>query len=105
MIVFRDAQGMIVNNPDNLQNPFTPGEMLLREIAPLLDQGKTGAGTKAGANGNGTHLSGNWRSKTEAVTEFKTHLAAQGLVAGTQKYDEALNKLYQENNVSELPVK
>lgn len=106
MIVFRDGNGMIVNNPDNLQNPFTPGEMLLREIAPLLDQGKTGGGTKPGASGsNGATLSGGWRTKAEAVTAFRDHLAAQGLVAGTTKYDEELTKLYQSNDLSSLPMK
>lgn len=106
MVVFRDANGMIVNNPDNLQNPFTPGEMLLREIAPLLDQGKTGGGTKpGGSNGNGASLAGGWRTKAEAVTAFREHLAAQGLVAGTTKYDEELNKLYQANDLSALPLR
>jgi hypothetical protein len=104
MVVFRDSNGMIVNNPDNLQNPFTPGEMLLREIAPLLEQGKPGGGTKPGASGNGS-LSGGWRTKTEAVTAIREHLAAQGLVAGTGKYDEEMNRLYQEQKVSELPTR
>lgn len=105
VVVFRDKDGFIVNNPDNLQNPFTPGEMLLKEIAPLLDQGKTGGGTKPGASSNGTSLAGGWRTKTEAVGAIREHLAAQGLEAGTEKYDAEMNRLYQENKVSELPTR
>jgi hypothetical protein len=105
MIVFRDAQGMIVNNPDNLQNPFTPGEMLLREIAPLLDQGKAGAGTKPGANGNAAHLAGNWRTKTEAVKAFRDELAARGIAAGTPEHASEMTELYKKHDLSQLPLR
>lgn len=105
VVVFRDKDGFVVNNPDNLQNPFTPGEMLLKEITPLLDQGKTGGGTKPGASSNGATLAGGWRNKVEAVGAIREHLAAQGFVAGTLKYDEEMNRLYSENKVSELPTR
>lgn len=109
--VFRDANGMIVNNPANLQNPFTPGEMLLAELQPILDAGKhqPGAGTGAGwpgqKAGTGAFSGTGVRSKTEATKVLREHLFAQGLTAGTEAFQEAFNKEWTENKFSELPLK
>lgn len=106
VVVFRDKDGFVVNNPENLQNPYTPGEMLLKEIAPIVDQGKPGAGTKPGGKAtNGVTMTGNWRSRSEAVRAFQDHLAEQGITAGTPKHDEEMQRLYTENDLSALPVK
>lgn len=109
--VFRDAQGMIVNNPKNLQNPFTPAEMLLAEIEPLLAAGhkQTGAGSGAGAgsggSGNGTFAGGGYKNRVEATDALRKHLFANGHAAGTEEFQTAFNKEWADNKLSELPMK
>lgn len=106
--VFRDAQGMIVNNPKNLQNPYTPAEMLLDEIQSLLVDGKSqaGGGSKPGEGGSsGSFVPTDFKNRVEATDGLRKHLASQGLVYGTEKFQEAFNKEWTEANLSALPVK
>ena len=53
-LVFRDANGQVRNNPENALNPFTIGELLAKELAPVIDAGhkQNGAGTHT-SQGNG----------------------------------------------------
>lgn len=111
-LVFRDEKGMIVNNPKNLQKPFTAAELLLSNVADIIDGGKQqpGAGTQpggAGGAGGGTgyvDITGA-RNRTEAVGAIRKHLQTAGVAAGSREFVEQMDKLYQELEVEKLPMK
>lgn len=105
--VFRDEHGMIVNNPDNLQNPYTPADILLREIDPIIDGGsKKGGGTGAGAGGGGSNgfAPGSYKNKVEATAALRRHLVDLKLTPGTEAFQEAFNKEWADNKLSDLPM-
>ena len=60
MLAFKDENGAIMRNPNNQLNPYTPGDLLTRELETMgiLDKGRQGAGggtvppTGGGAGGN-----------------------------------------------------
>lgn len=108
VMVLRDATGMIVTNPANLQNPFSPGEMLLTEIATIVDAGKKqqGAGTVPGNGKTGAStFTGTFRNKVEATEALREHLFERGLRAGSEEFQEAFNKEWTERKLSDLPTK
>lgn len=106
--VFRDEKGHIVTNPDNLQKPLQPHELLMSEIKDALaDDGKGGAGTKpsAGARGKSVVVTGNPTTKIEATRLIHETLMQQGIAAGTDKFHTEERRLYTEMGVEDLPLK
>lgn len=109
-LVFRDAAGNIMNNPENKLNPFTPGELLKRELKDVLDTGRQqpGAGTQPGAGGQGGQagaidLTG-ITNQVDADYAIGKHLMALGFTRGSKEFaDEAL-KIRKENGVEKLPL-
>ena len=55
MLAFKDENGAIMRNPNNQLNPYTPGDLLTRELETMgiLDKGRqaAGGGTKPPAGG------------------------------------------------------
>ena len=108
-LVFRDASGNIMTNPENKLNPFTPAELLTRELKDVIDTGRQqrGAGTEGGQGGQGgsTYLDMTGiTNQVDADDAINKHLMALGLTRGSKEFaDEAL-KLRQENGVDKLPL-
>ena len=108
-LVFRDASGNIMTNPENKLNPFTPAELLTRELKDVIDTGRQqrGAGTQGGQGGQGgsTYLDMTGiTNQVDADDAINKHLMALGLTRGSKEFaDEAL-KLRQENGVDKLPL-
>ena len=108
-LVFRDASGNIMTNPENKLNPFTPAELLTRELKDVIDTGRQqrGAGTKGGQGGQGgsTYLDMTGvTNQVDADDAINKHLMALGFTRGSKEFaDEAL-KLRQENGVDKLPL-
>ena len=103
---FYDANGVIMNNPDNNLNPFTAKELLMRELNAfdILDKSNrngTGGGsfipTPSPSHGYGA-------TQEEAVANIEKELSAKGLVKGTPEYQEEMFRLYDENKVDSLPL-
>lgn len=106
-LVFRDANGQVRNNPENALNPFTIGELLTKELAPVIDAGhkQAGAGTTGGNNGQG----GGNRSFSFDVNGAKSIVEADEiftkawLAQGKPKSDPEYNTKWQEMRKS-LPA-
>ena len=106
-LVFRDATGNIMTNPENKLNPFTPGELLKRELKEVLDNGRqqTGAGTRnLGGNGGSTFDLGGATTQVAADEMISKHLMAQGYTRGSKEFADEAQKIRTENGVDKLPV-
>lgn len=107
--VFRDDQGTIVTNPKNLQEPYAPHELFLREIKDVLqEEQKGGAGTGAGSGGSkgrSVAITGTPRTKSEATDMIHAALMSEGIATGTDEYHTRLKEAYTEMNVESLPLR
>lgn len=106
-LVFRDASGNIMTNPENKLNPFTPGELLRKELKDVLDNGRQqrGAGTiPPGGNGGATFDLGGATTQVEADEMISKHLMSQGLTRGSREFADEAQKIRTENGVDKLPV-
>jgi len=109
-LIFRDESGMTVNNPDNAYNPATPKELLLKELAPIIDNGhqQNGAGTGPGAvsskAGQVVNV-GQAKTQSEAAEIIVQELMAQGLARGTDAFQTKMDEAWQANKIAELPIR
>lgn len=109
-LVFRNADGNVMNNPDNALNPYSAKELLLKELAPIVDNGKhqPGAGTGNGKpkpSGNIAVDMGTAKSQVEVTNLITDHLMATGLERGSGKFQEEFNKIWseQKESIAKLP--
>jgi hypothetical protein len=105
-LVFRGEDGAIKNNPKNQLNPYTAGELLSEYLSDIIAPAASGG---AGTNrtdpkgGSATDISGA-KTRVQAQEIIAKSLADQGLAVGTQAYQEAMDKAWKDNNVSNLPL-
>lgn len=108
-LVFRDAAGNVLNNPENKLNPFTAKELLLStSLKDVLDFGRAqaGAGTGAGAGGKTNLLDFTGvKNQVEADDLIGTHLLSLGLTRGSAEFAQKQMEIRTENNVSSLPIR
>lgn len=114
VLVFKDETGAIMRNPENQLNPYTPSELLQRELKALgvLDEGRKqhGGGTNppVGASGVGSGASidvSGVKTRVEAYDAIAANLMAQGMTVGTEQFDNAMSTSWKDNNISSLPEK
>lgn len=114
ILAFKDETGAIMRNPNNQLNPYTPGDLLTRELETMgiLDKGRqaAGGGTTppaggSGAGGGSTIDVSGAKTRVEAYDAIAAGLMAQGLTAGSEKFDAAMKQAWQDNNVAALPEK
>lgn len=107
-LIFRDASGNIMTNPENKLNPFTPGELLTRELKEVLDFGRkqTGAGTGNPGGGNGGSAVDLSFAKTQVDADdiIRKHLMTLGYTQGSREFVEEAEKLRKEYGVDKLPI-
>lgn len=113
ILAFKDSTGAIIRNPENQLKPFMASELITKELKSMgvLDEGRkaTGAGSQtpsAGGSGGGAFtidISGA-RTRSEAQDIIATSLMQQGLTNGSDKFQEAMDKAWTDNNVSSLPI-
>lgn len=106
-LVFKDENGVTLNNPENQLNPFTCKELLVKEFSTLgiLDERK--------GKGNGgkdivppsSNLIGGATNQAEAMKIISDSLLAKGYVKGTETYQAELNKMWDENHIANLPTR
>lgn len=114
IIAFKDESGAIMRNPNNQLNPYTPGDLLAKELETMgiLDKGRQagGGGTvppgggSAGGSGTTIDVTGA-KTRVEAYEAIAANLMAQGLTAGSEKFDAAMKQAWQDNNIAALPEK
>lgn len=113
MLAFKDENGAIMRNPNNQLNPYTPGDLLTRELETMgiLDKGRqaagggTGAPSGAGTGGGGSIDIAGAKTRVEAYDAIANGLFQQGLKAGMADFDNAMKQAWQDNNISALPEK
>lgn len=110
-LVFKDENGVTLNNPQNSLEPYTAKELLQNELKTMgiLDEGRkqTGSGTHGGSGGSGggssVDISGA-KTQVEANDLIKIALNKQGLVYGSSEYQQAFDKAWVDNNITQLPL-
>ena len=111
VLAFKDASGAIMRNPNNQLNPFTPAELLTKELETMgvLEQQRQqpGGGTKKPIGGVGggeitLDVSGA-KTQSEAYELITKQLMAQGKTVGSKEFDEDMRKVWQENSINKLP--
>lgn len=111
-MVFRGADGNILNNVKNNLNPYTVSELLMEtSLKDVVDTGKqqTGGGTGSQGSGAGSgtgllDLTG-VKTQTEADTMIEKYLLQQGLTRDSQEFGQQSLQLRTENEVDKLPIR
>lgn len=107
-LVFKDANGARLNNPNNALNPYTAGELLAKELKEMgvLDESNGGGG--GGTHNHRTQPTGvidvsGCRTRSEAYSAIDKALLAKGLVVGSDEYQQQMDAAWRDNNVAQLP--
>jgi hypothetical protein len=112
-LVFKDATDAIMRNAEKQLEPYTIGDLLVKELKTMgvLDEGRQqqGVGTtppKVTQTKDGLviDLSG-VRTQTEAQEVIAQALMKQGITNGSKAFQEAQTKAWQDNNIASLPIK
>lgn len=113
-LVFRGADGNVLNNPSNNLNPFTVQELVMQtSIKDVVDTGKQqpGGGTNpiatvTGGGGSATLLDlSNVKNQLDADKAIESYLLSNGLTRDSAKFAEQSLQLRTENKVNELPIR
>ena len=113
ILAFKDASGAIMRNPNNQLNPFTPGELLTKELETMgvlePKRQQPGGGTESPkrqpGGGSITVDASGAKTRTEAYDVIANSLMQQGLTIGSKAFDDAMKQAWQDNNISQLPEK
>lgn len=106
-LIFRDAAGNIMTNPENRLNPFTAGELLKRELKDVLDNGvkRTGTGTRNNQHtGNTTLDLTGVTTQVQADEAIAKHLMSLGYTRGSREFSDESMKLRNEYGVDKMPI-
>ena len=110
-LVFRGADGNILNNPKNNLNPYTFKELVMEtSLKDVIDTGRqqTGGGTgPANAHrGSGIVLDlTGIKTQVDADKAIESHLLANGLTRDSIEFGQKFVELRNENEVSKLPIR
>ena len=107
-LVFRDANGVILNNPATNLAPYTAAELLrsVSSLSAILGDGKKGTGTKGGIPPtNTTSILGTAKTQVEADEAIAKHLMEKGLTRYSKEFAAESAKLRTELQVDKLPLR
>lgn len=110
VLVYRDNNGNILNNPANSLNPYTTKELLMQtSIKDAIDTGiqKPGGGTDNIINNNKISQLDLSSAKTqiEADKTIENYLLSQGITRDSEQFSEQSLQLRNENNIAQLPIR
>lgn len=113
ILAFKDASGAIMRNPNNQLNPYTPGELLTKELETMgvlePKRQQSGGGTeppkRQPGGGSITVDASGAKTRTEAYDVIANSLMQRGLTIGSKAFDDAMKQAWQDNNISQLPEK
>lgn len=107
-LIFKDADGAVMRNPNNTLNPYTAAELLRKELGEMgVLENRQGKGTGTNTDPNPApagviDISGA-KNQREAYKIIDKALIAQGKVAGSRAYQDAMDAAWKENNIVTLP--
>lgn len=113
-LVFRGADGNVLNNPSNNLNPFTVQELVMQtSIKDVIDTGRQqpGGGTNPivtvpSGGGSATLLDlSNVKNQLDADKAIESYLLSNGLTRDSAEFAEQSLQLRTENKVNELPIR
>lgn len=112
VLVLRDTNGVILNNPKNGLNPYTLKELIMETaLKDVLSTGNTaaGGGTKPVVLSNTDtssplDLTG-IKTQLEADKAIENYLLASGITRDSIEFGEKLTAIRNENEVSNLPIR
>lgn len=112
VLVFRDKDGNVLNNPANNLNPFTASELLMQtSLKDVIDPGKKQNGGGTGGNGGNGGDGGNLfdlsgaKTQLEADKAIENHLLAEGLTRDSAEFADKFASMRADNNVAQLPIR
>lgn len=112
VLVLRDTNGVILNNPKNGLNPYTLKELIMETaLKDVLSTGKNanGGGTKpviTSSTGASTSLDlTGIRTQLEADKAIENYLLASGITRDSIEFGEKLTAIRNENEVGNLPIR
>lgn len=111
VLVYRDTNGNILNNPANSLNPYTTKELLMQtSIKDAIDTGKQqpGSGTNNIVNNNGNNSPldlSSAKTQIEADKSIESYLLSQGITRDSEQFSEQSLQLRNDNNVAQLPIR
>lgn len=107
VLVFKDANGARLNNPNNALNPYTASELIAKELKEMgvLDEGNGGGGGTRNTTPKpqGVIDVTGCRTRREAQEAIDQALLAKGLVVGTDAYQSEMDAAWRDNNIAALP--
>lgn len=109
-LVFKGEDGAIMRNPANQLNPYSPAELLEKELNGMgvLEAKRTVTGTgttpPAPANNSVIDVTGA-KTRVEAYDIISAALLAQGKTVGSESFETAMAEAWKENNIAQLPEK
>lgn len=110
VLMFRDANGTLKNNPNNGLKPYTASELLSEKsyIKTLLKesrkQGGAGGNGNGGGNGSGFLDLSSCKNRTEADEAIGNYLMSKGLTRTSAEYQAEFTKLRTEHKVNEMKL-
>lgn len=111
-LVFRGADGNVINNPKNNLNPYTISDFVAESsIKDVLDTTKQQPGGGTGPlppqpQPGATILDfSNIKNQVDADKAIEAHLLANGLTRDSAEFAEQSMQLRADNKVSELPIR
>lgn len=112
-LVFRGADGNVLNNPANNLNPFTVQELIMQtSVKDVIDTGKqqSGGGTNPlmpqNSEGSTTVLDfSGAKNQIDADKIIESYLLSNGLTRDSEEFATQSLQLRTENKVNELPIR
>lgn len=109
-LVFKGADGAIMRNPANQLNPYSPAELLEKELNEMgvleAKRTVTGTGTTPPAPPASSVIDVTGaKTRVEAYDIISAALLAQGKPVGSEAFEAAMAEAWKENNIAQLPEK
>jgi hypothetical protein len=109
-LVFKGTDGAIMRNPANQLNPYSPAELLEKELNGMgvLEAKRTitGTGTTPPAPPASSVIDVTGaKTRVEAYDIISAALLAQGKTVGSEAFEAAMAEAWKENNIAQLPEK
>lgn len=111
VLIYRDNNGNILNNPANSLNPYTTKELLMQtSIKDAIDTGiqQPGSGTNNIVNNKGNNITldlSSAKTQIEADKSIENYLLSRGITRDSEQFSEQSLQLRNDNNIAQLPIR
>lgn len=109
-LVFKDADGAVIRNPEKQLETMTAGDLLARELKAMgiLDEGRKAAGGGTNPPTPATPTVPvdvtTARTQVEAQEIITNQLMRKGMTIGSKEFQQAMDEAWATNNIKSLPL-